>query len=160
MQEKVLSVSYDEGLLKTREMLLQTEGYQVSSALGFGEAANQCRAGGFKLFILGHSIPLADKHQLIKISRVNCPAPILSLERAGEPRVDSADYHVLVDDPQELIEKVAEILSHEEGFLGANKAVRLAETAIQRAIRATQRAERLQSKFHQLKQIFELFRVT
>jgi hypothetical protein len=33
----ILSVSYDESLLRTREMLLESEGYNVISALGFDD---------------------------------------------------------------------------------------------------------------------------
>jgi len=72
-------------------------------------AVAQCHRGGYQLFILGHSIPLRDKVELINTFRRNCPAPVVSLRRGGEPSVDAADYHVFPDDPEELLNKVAEI---------------------------------------------------
>lgn len=107
----ILSVSYDEQLLITRRMLLENAGYKVVSALEFGEAIARCRHGAVDLFILGHSLPYADKQKLIKAFRRNCTAPILSLCRQGERIVASADYHTLSDDPNSLLSSVADILA-------------------------------------------------
>jgi hypothetical protein len=38
MSKRILSVSYDEVLLATRQMLLAKNGYEVISILGFTEA--------------------------------------------------------------------------------------------------------------------------
>ena len=106
----ILSVSYDEPLLLTRGLLLEREGYRVTSAVGFNPALSQCQKGGFDLFVLGHSIPQRDKLELIHCFRKNSEAPVLSLQRTGEPLVDSADYHVLPEDPREFLAMVARIL--------------------------------------------------
>src|SRR5690348_11946100 len=74
MATRILSVSYDPSLLATRGMLLEQRGYSVTSALGFSRAIEHCRASGFDLFILGHSIPEMDKLELMKTFRGNCPA--------------------------------------------------------------------------------------
>lgn len=59
---RILSVSYDVSLLGTRQMILQNQGHEVVSALGFTEALKQCQSSKkFDLFILGHSIPHSDK---------------------------------------------------------------------------------------------------
>jgi PleD family two-component response regulator len=84
MSKRILSVSYDVSLLATRKMLLEQKGYAVVNAFGFSKALASCHAGGFDLFILGHSIPHDDKLALIQSFRAHCPAPILSLERHGE----------------------------------------------------------------------------
>ena len=53
---RILSVSYDSSLLKTRQLILEQEGHQVVSALGFTDALQQCESSkDFDLFILGHS---------------------------------------------------------------------------------------------------------
>ena len=109
MSKHILSVSYDVSLLATRKMLLEQRGYAVTSALGFTKAAEHCRQSGFDLFILGHSIPEADKLHLIKTFRENCPAPILSLERHGEDYVP-CDFHASPDDPERFIGVVDDIL--------------------------------------------------
>lgn len=110
MSRRILSVSYDVSLLATRGMLLEQRGYSVASALGFSQAITHCRASGFDLFILGHSIAETDKLELIKAFRENSPAPILSLERFGESRVP-CDFHASPDDPEELMKTVDAILA-------------------------------------------------
>ncbi len=108
---RILSVSYDEPLLRTRHMLLQQSGYEVVSTLGFTESLRHCKQGSFDLFILGHSIPYSDKMQLVERFRGVCSAPIISLRRSsGEQLVDGADHHI-EPDPEPLLDLVARILS-------------------------------------------------
>jgi DNA-binding response OmpR family regulator len=110
VSKHILSVSYDESLLTTRRLLLEREGYQVDSALGFAASAALCRKNGFDLFIMGHSIPHADKKELIKLFRAANPAPVLSLRRGGEKDVEGHEYHVSAYDPAEFLKVVASIL--------------------------------------------------
>jgi DNA-binding response OmpR family regulator len=91
-------------------MLLEREGYKVTSALGFTQSVARCKENGFDLLILGHSIPDADKYKLIETFRKANPAPVLSLQRHGESPVDTADYAAPVDDPGEFLKTVARIL--------------------------------------------------
>lgn len=58
---RILSISYDEQLLGTREALLQHAGHEVVSAEGFSRAFHFCELhnAGFDLIVLGHSIPTA-----------------------------------------------------------------------------------------------------
>lgn len=109
MSKRILSVSYHEELLITRRMLLEREGYAVTSALGFTQSVARCKEGSFHLFILGHSIPDADKNELIKAFRNTNDAPVLSLQRHGERQVHNADFEVPVDDPAEFLQTVAQI---------------------------------------------------
>jgi DNA-binding NtrC family response regulator len=113
MAKRILSVSYDDILLTVREMLLTEQGYEVTSALGFTAAVDQCQKSHFDLFILGHSIPDRDKIHLIQTFKENCPAPIVSLERIGESRVPS-DFHASPDDPAKFVKVVDDILSGKE----------------------------------------------
>jgi DNA-binding response OmpR family regulator len=113
MSKRILSVSYDDVLLATREMLLEQQGYEVTSALGFTDAVEQCQESHFDLFILGHSIPEKDKLHLTKTFRQSCPAPILSLERIGENHIP-CDFHASADDPERFVKVVQDILSKRE----------------------------------------------
>ena len=113
MAKHILSVSYNQSLLKTRELLLQREGYDVTSALGFTQAVSKCQNGNFDLFILGHSIPDADKRELIRLSRLQCAAPVLALRRHGEESPDGADAHVNPQDIKGLLKAVSVILSED-----------------------------------------------
>lgn len=112
MSRNILSVSYDENLLTTRGLLLEREGYQVTSALGFTAGLAHCQSTVFDLFVLGHSIPDQDKLELIKAFRAKSAAPVLSLRRQGERLVDIAEYHAFPDHPGDLLDTVAEIFGH------------------------------------------------
>lgn len=109
MSKRILSVSYDASLLATRQMLLETQGYAVTSALGYTDAISFCNDPAFDLFVLGHSIPLKDKQELVRTFKSNCKAPVLSLERWGEPRA-VADFHAQPDNPAEFLNTVRRIL--------------------------------------------------
>lgn len=109
MSKLILSVSYDEPLLNTRQRLLERDGYAVTSALGFAQALANCKGGAFDLLILGHSIPVADKEKLIKAFRSKHASPILSLWRQNEPIMVTAEYLAFSDNPEELLKGVATI---------------------------------------------------
>jgi len=108
---RILSVSYDEVLLRTRHMLLEREGYDVVSAAGFAASFAKCKEGGFDLFVLGHSIPPQEKRTMVEEFRRTCPAPIISLRRhVGEQRVVHADYHI-EPDPEPLLRLISDLIS-------------------------------------------------
>jgi DNA-binding NtrC family response regulator len=94
-------------------MLLAGQGYEVTSALGFTAAEEQCQNSHFDLFILGHSIPDRDKLHLIQTFKENCPSPILSLERIGEKRIP-CDFHASPDDPAKFVQVVNDILAEKK----------------------------------------------
>ena len=109
----ILSVSYDESLLRTREMLLQREGYLVISALGFSDAVEQCKNAEFDLFVLGHSIPGNDKRELIRTFRARCDAPVLALHRHGENVPEEADAHAYPDDVEGFLKAISKLLTRQ-----------------------------------------------
>jgi len=101
-------------LLKTRELLLRSKGYEVVSAFGFTEALKCCKAAkAFCIFILGHSIPHGDKEALISAFRAHCPGFIVALKRYREQLVEGADYQI-EPDPEDLLELVAQLASRKE----------------------------------------------
>ena len=113
---RILHVSYDESLLKTRALLLAQPGHDVVSAQSFVESLERCKQGDFDVFILCHSIPHKDKQELVKTFRVNCTAPIISLLRNCDAHVDTADLHV---EPEagKVLQTVAEVLRQRgQGF--------------------------------------------
>jgi len=90
----ILSISYDESLLRTREWLLRGAGFTVTSALGFTEATAHCSNDAFDLVIVGHSIPRKDAKALIEKVRSHNHTRILSLRRQGDEPVPGADHSV------------------------------------------------------------------
>ena len=114
VSKHILLISYDERRLIDRRKLLEREGYTISSAFGFKEAMGKCRDGALgscDLVVLGHSIPFADKRQLIRAFRVNVGAPILCLLMPHEPVESGVDYVAFSDSPAKLLYNVATILA-------------------------------------------------
>jgi DNA-binding response OmpR family regulator len=109
MPVSILSVSYDRALLMTRQLMLEAQGYNVVSALGFKDAERQCQEGRFDLLVMGHSIPVTDKQALIAMFRKTSGTSVVSILRAGEGLVDGADHHVWPDDPRALVQEIAAI---------------------------------------------------
>ena len=109
LKPRILSVSYDEPLRRTRHMMLKAEDYEVTSCACMEDALMQCREGPFDLFILGHSIPATDKHRLIDTFKRYSHSIIISLIRnSGDDFVAGVDYH-LETDPEPLLKLIAEI---------------------------------------------------
>ena len=112
--KNILLISYDERLLIERRMLLEREGYRVSSALGFKEAMANCNDGSARsvdLLIIGHSIPITEKERLIAAFRANATSPILSLWKHNEQIDCTVDYLAFSDSPDKLLGNVATILA-------------------------------------------------
>jgi len=105
---QILSVSYDADLLHARHLLLQNEGYDVISVLGFTEPMNYCEKDEFDLLILGHSIPHLDKEVIAEAFSSCSDAPIIALKTSGELPLDNIAFHA-DPDPQVLLDLVAKI---------------------------------------------------
>jgi DNA-binding response OmpR family regulator len=100
MRQRILLISYNERLLIARRVQLEQAGYQVYSALGLKEAIANCRdSGSFDLLILGHSIPVGDKKDMIAAFRASQTSPILSLWADDEEVAASVDYLAFSDAP-------------------------------------------------------------
>jgi CheY-like chemotaxis protein len=112
MKKHILSISYDQSLLVTRQMILEQAGYDVSSAFGFAEALDICKARkDFDLILMGHSMPQKDKTVLLGLLRPECNAPLLSIRKHGDSPLPGADYSVDAHDgPSALLEVVKETL--------------------------------------------------
>lgn len=108
---RILSVSADVSLLNTREMLLRTQGYEVTSSITFEEALNHCTNGVlFDLLILGHSMPHHLKEALANAFRAHNHRPVILLNRQGDAPLASADYEI-EPDPSELLALVSKIVN-------------------------------------------------
>lgn len=109
---RILSISYDERLLQTREALLRYAGYEVVSAGEFRRALHLCdlHNAGFNLIVLGHSIPHDDKTEMVRFCKESCCCPIVALLRLGEPPVEGADRSI-DPDPVTVLTTVSEVLA-------------------------------------------------
>jgi CheY-like chemotaxis protein len=109
---KILSVSYDEALLTTRQKILERRGHSVTSACGLQDALQLCMSNApFDLFIVGHSIPHGEKQALISHFRANHPdEPVVALKRYGEQQVEGASL-LIEPNPGELVRAVDGLVS-------------------------------------------------
>ncbi|HEY2233189.1 MAG TPA: hypothetical protein VGK01_06900 [Candidatus Angelobacter sp.] len=112
LMPRILSISYDQALLHTRELMLSREGFEMISAVGFSAAIEACKKGQFDLVIMGHSIPAADKTAIITQLRAMCDTPVLALRRPNEEPLKSAEYNFDSGDPQSFLSYVKEITNH------------------------------------------------
>jgi CheY-like chemotaxis protein len=111
---KILSVANDMSLASTREMLLSSVGFQVSSALTVGQAIQLCATEEFALVVIGHSIPRDHRQWLLKELRSRCTTPVLAIRRPGEAPLIEADYTFdSTESPALLVEMVIGILKPE-----------------------------------------------
>jgi DNA-binding response OmpR family regulator len=107
---RLISVSYDETLLRTRELMLKSAGHSVHSAVGFREAMEGC-AYPAEMAIIGHSIPRKDKVEIIGCFRAANPKGIvIALTRAGEQRLKEVDAYINPGNPEELVRAIQWIL--------------------------------------------------
>ena len=110
MAKSVLVVSWNESLARTRELLLRTAGYLVTSAVGRVQAQSQCRSKA-DLLVLGHSVPPLEKKDVISCFRKCSTGPVLSLLSYHQQKLPEADFGVEVFDPAEVVQVVREILN-------------------------------------------------
>lgn len=112
MTKHILSISYDEPLLVTRELMLKREGFDVTSAFGFAAAMEICNTRhDFDLILMGHSMPQKDKMALINALRSQCTAPLLSILKHGDSPIPQASYSVdSHDGPAALVDAVKSAL--------------------------------------------------
>lgn len=109
----ILSVSYDPTLLSTRQLLLESRGYEVTSAEGFVDAVRKCRSGSYDLLIMGHSIPHTDKEAIVAEINEHCPVPTLALLRTDEPVLKEATESVDASRPDLLLKAVERLLTND-----------------------------------------------
>lgn len=106
---RILSISYDEALLQTRELLLKEEGYYVESAFGLSAAVKACQQGNFDLVVICHSIPVEDKQEIVKQLNAVCTTAILALQRKSEPALHGARFSIDPGDPVTFLRKIRTI---------------------------------------------------
>ena len=106
----ILNIAPVDNLRRTRAMLLEDAGFNVTSAGTLREAEHICRRAGFDLILIGQNFSGEDKRRLAQSVRTLLPeAPILELCRIS-PEIQSPD-HVLYDPtPEDLVDFVQRLL--------------------------------------------------
>ncbi|HYL97164.1 MAG TPA: hypothetical protein VET69_15265 [Terriglobales bacterium] len=108
---RILSVSYDQALLSSRQLLLESLGCEVVSVADFRSALQHCNHSlRFDLFVLGHSIPGPEKRALVDAFRAHCKAPVVALKRTGEEPTSAADFEI-EPEPSQLLQVISSLLN-------------------------------------------------
>lgn len=108
---RVLSISYDESLARTRELLLASAGVEVHTALDVQKAMGLFVKNRYDLVILGHSIPFSKRRLIAGRLRALSSTPILAISRAGERSPVQAEHQVNASDgPRQFLNAVRGIL--------------------------------------------------
>ena len=112
---RILSISYDHRLLRTRELLLQRMGHSVTSVAEFAQAVELCNQGPavLDLVVVGHSIPHEDKHALVSHCNQTCRCPVLALTLVNEPPVTEAARSIDPSDTGAFVAAVNELLQQD-----------------------------------------------
>jgi DNA-binding response OmpR family regulator len=110
---RILSISYDAVLLRTRQMLLERSGYEVASASSREQALRLCRERRFDLVVLGYTIPHGDKDAIIRELRLVCDTPLLSITNPAERRGATLTEYAFqnIDGPEAFLEMVERIVT-------------------------------------------------
>jgi CheY-like chemotaxis protein len=119
-KKHILSVSYDEALLKTRAMILQSAGFDVTSAYGFTDALSLFEKK-YDLILICHSLPMRDKTAISQNIRKNNCGQILALRRPGTLPMEQAEWSADASRPELMLRAVCDILGVPEAATSQRK---------------------------------------
>jgi len=106
----ILAVGRDPMVLSTRCSILKSVGYIVRSTSSAAEAVDLFRSADFDLMLLCHSVPIADRNQIIRAIRsTGSRVPIYTVSSAsGDFMADRADG-ILPSTPQDLLKGISAV---------------------------------------------------
>ena len=111
--KKVICVSWIPQLARTRELLLRSAGFEVTTVLGERDLGMLDRITTADLLILAHSVPREQKVEALTLFRRNCSAPVLSLLQPYQVKLPGVDYAVEAFSPAAFLDAVREVTSPE-----------------------------------------------
>ena len=108
---RVFSVAYDEVLLRTRHLLLESRGYTVVSALTLAEALARAALPA-DILLLGYTINPQDRPAIVAAFRkANPSARVIALNRPFQQPAPEAEFHIDTSDPEELLQAIDRIVN-------------------------------------------------
>lgn len=116
----VLSIGLDAGLLRARNLVLQSAGYNVVSAFSIKEAVDRFQAGDFDLVLLCQSIPANDRDGLtarIRASGSSVPVVCVSGTLFSHHAVSDV---TVGSEPGALLSGIGEVLSNTKNRAAKN----------------------------------------
>lgn len=110
MGARILSISYDERLLLTRQLLLESRGFCVTSIQRLSDAVRISCAKPFDLVVVGHPIPQKDAERIIAKLKTVHDTAVLALLRPHDAPLAIAEHNLDSCDPGAFLELVEALL--------------------------------------------------
>ena len=112
MGYSILSLSDNQSLLSTRQYILESAAYAVTSTLGYKQAEAACGQGDYDLAIIGHSFSFQEQEALITLVRAHGDTLILVLRTAapGQSPSGADGMFELAEGAQAFLVRVGELL--------------------------------------------------
>ena len=118
----VLCTGWDQGLLDTRTLILESAGHEVHQARTQGEVVSACEEHQFDVAVIGQTVSNRMKRVVVSIVKENCPeVRILELYQPHVGKaIEDADswLEVPADIPSDLAERVGQLA---RGVAGSTK---------------------------------------
>jgi DNA-binding NtrC family response regulator len=110
---RILSISNDQHLARSRQLVLESQEFDVESFTS-QKALIECQGKSFDVAILGHTVPDDEKRMLVDELRRLCPGiKVIGLLQFGEVPDPAWDGARRIDDgPSALLEAVRSVLPH------------------------------------------------
>jgi DNA-binding response OmpR family regulator len=110
---RILSISNDQRLATSRQLVLESQEFDVESFTS-QTALIECQGKSFDVAILGHTVPDSEKRTLVDELRRLCPGiRVIGLLQFGEVPDPAWDGACRIDDgPNALLEAVRSVLPH------------------------------------------------
>ena len=109
----VLCTGWDQGLLDTRTLILESAGHEVHQARTQGEVVSACEEHQFDVAVIGQTVSSRMKRVVVSIVKENCPeVKILELYQPHVGKaIEDADswLEVPADIPSDLAERVGQL---------------------------------------------------
>ncbi len=113
VRQHIFHISYYDSLLRTRQALLERDGYSVSSVLGNEQAKSIAPEllPQMDAVVLGFSGDYTQRATILHWLKEHYPSvPIVALQANGAERFPEADYATLAEDPEVWLATVARCL--------------------------------------------------
>lgn len=115
----VLCTGVDEGLLRSRKLILERAGHHVIPALGEKQLIAACTTYRFDVAVVGQTVSQVEKQHILRLVRQHCPnAKVLELfiPSTGKMLPEADDWlEVPARIPFDLAERVNELASKSSG---------------------------------------------
>jgi CheY-like chemotaxis protein len=100
MALSVLQIGYYKSLLEVRRLMLEGDGYTVTSVLGNEQGMAVSATGRFDLIVIGFSAPHSVRRNMVRWLKQHIPGvPVVALLANDHENFPDADFSTLSENP-------------------------------------------------------------